>query len=991
MFIQNKKLVLPFIFLCVAVFGMVYAEKAHAQYACGPSPAYCAGTVVSEVQYDCVETAPKTCSWTYRNIVSTCDGDCRVPYPWYPGHSGCWWGETSQSCEIGGSIQLPINDNCCASGGVTCGNGVCDGDENCSNCAADCGACPGGDPFCGCIGSCNRADHYAGEGSCTRDLTCGGGCGPLGDQGQWWCAYPDGTFCAGGCSAQDDADGAPIGNAIAESELSGHTTCRIVDFAADPNRPDTPIVVRFEERFDNGDPNVFLGSAYADQVSHPYVPWVLGTCDAGNGECNTMCNNEHPNCMHNFVFNIPEYLKDGAVHSIWAVGENISSTCGFDKLLDEVDIRCSPGNSAQCVSHTIPSSIPAGATRTVTVSMYNYGGTQWYGQGAPNTYKLGSADPLDNLTWGLSRVYLGADTVDPDTLYTFTFDITAPATPGTYSSRWQMVQDGVGWFGDLCGPTTVEVTSGPPNGTIQFQGAPTTERVRDVSVNGTETVTALVNKGGGGAGLNQITALACNFTDTGCDTSFDWILIGQQSCGGADQCSITADTNPADFFAPNKTWYIAINGYDLNWSWCTGNPTPHPYSRCDTAPPIEDFLTLNTVSYQISGDTLVVEDASVCTGTPLTGAVSQTPTIQYTPTTPPGPAYSGAWNGLIGAYTIADLPLTSAGNFTSTDPDHISDIGISFEFACVNNPGGFGVIQKIAGVPPAFGVSSDLTVDVGYIRTNETEEGWIQAYAGDIYGESIISDVPATAGFGGPGKILPFLGAKLDGKLSSVFSSQIDIDDAARISEVERYIDGGGTATIDHFWANDINFEPPQAAQSATHGQIIAGKLETEMVYEVPRATMQSVLNTKDNYKLSGANGVAIIYVTGGGTLTFPDDFTSNDPDKRLLLIVDGSIEFDDSVGSRNPNVNDPAYVQVGIIASGSITFPTTGDPATDSTIVVEGPLVSLQDVVIERNMDALNNILPGVAVVYNPIYITNTDPTGRAGVRIVDIQWKFE
>jgi predicted GH43/DUF377 family glycosyl hydrolase len=42
---------------------------------------------------------------------------------------------------------------------------------------------------------------------------------------------------------------------------------------------------------------------------------------------------------------------------------------------------------------------------------------------------------------------------------TFTFDVKAPATPGTYNFQWQMVQDGVEWLGDKTPNVVVAVVS----------------------------------------------------------------------------------------------------------------------------------------------------------------------------------------------------------------------------------------------------------------------------------------------------------------------------------------------------------------------------------------------------------------------------------------------------------------------------------------------------------------------------------------------------
>lgn len=99
-------------------------------------------------------------------------------------------------------------------------------------------------------------------------------------------------------------------------------------------------------------------------------------------------------------------------------------------------------NNATFVSQSVPSSLAAGQSATVSVTMRNSGTTTWQ----PGTYFLGSQNPQDNATWGVSRVNL-ASSVAPGSDATFTFNITAPSVAGTYNFQWAMLQSGVGYFG----------------------------------------------------------------------------------------------------------------------------------------------------------------------------------------------------------------------------------------------------------------------------------------------------------------------------------------------------------------------------------------------------------------------------------------------------------------------------------------------------------------------------------------------------------------
>ncbi|MBA5689970.1 NBR1-Ig-like domain-containing protein [Rugamonas apoptosis] len=143
-----------------------------------------------------------------------------------------------------------------------------------------------------------------------------------------------------------------------------------------------------------------------------------------------------------------------------------------------------PGNGAQLVRQSSPpANMTAGQSYTVSVTMKNTGGTTWTAQGS-KPYSLGSVG--DNGAWGMGRVGLGGNTVAPGQEYTFSFTITAPARAGTYNYRWQMVQDGEAWFGDMStAPTSVDVSAPVPVNGAQFvrQSAPPTTMATGQSYN----------------------------------------------------------------------------------------------------------------------------------------------------------------------------------------------------------------------------------------------------------------------------------------------------------------------------------------------------------------------------------------------------------------------------------------------------------------------------------------------------------------------------
>ncbi len=115
-----------------------------------------------------------------------------------------------------------------------------------------------------------------------------------------------------------------------------------------------------------------------------------------------------------------------------------------------------PSNQAEFVSQSAKTAMYAGESYNVSVTIRNVGNTTWP---AGSTYKLGSQNPQDNMTWGLNRVVL-TQAVPPGGQVTINFVVNAPA-PGKYNFQWRMVQEGVEWFGAFT-PNVVVTVKLPP-------------------------------------------------------------------------------------------------------------------------------------------------------------------------------------------------------------------------------------------------------------------------------------------------------------------------------------------------------------------------------------------------------------------------------------------------------------------------------------------------------------------------------------------------
>jgi len=128
------------------------------------------------------------------------------------------------------------------------------------------------------------------------------------------------------------------------------------------------------------------------------------------------------------------------------------------------------GWDAKFVNQSVPSTMITGQTYQVSITMSNpqlsgFGPVQTCG--IPNWRwseacgdRLGSQNPQDNTIWGSNRQYLARNEIIKEGQNkTFTFNVVAPSLPGVYNFQWQMVQDGVKWFGDKTPNIAINVTS----------------------------------------------------------------------------------------------------------------------------------------------------------------------------------------------------------------------------------------------------------------------------------------------------------------------------------------------------------------------------------------------------------------------------------------------------------------------------------------------------------------------------------------------------
>ncbi|HOX55287.1 MAG TPA: immunoglobulin domain-containing protein [Candidatus Paceibacterota bacterium] len=143
------------------------------------------------------------------------------------------------------------------------------------------------------------------------------------------------------------------------------------------------------------------------------------------------------------------YLTDDFFRSVaeWGLYKGVCAYFGTSPTWDKY--------SDEYVSDTIPSTMNAGQSYSVSVTFRNRGVLWREGR----AFRLGAAGDSDPFT-PTTRHTISGD-VRPGNTYTFTFTMTAPATPGTYTTDWRMIREGVTWFGATHSEQVTVISTAP--------------------------------------------------------------------------------------------------------------------------------------------------------------------------------------------------------------------------------------------------------------------------------------------------------------------------------------------------------------------------------------------------------------------------------------------------------------------------------------------------------------------------------------------------
>jgi hypothetical protein len=135
----------------------------------------------------------------------------------------------------------------------------------------------------------------------------------------------------------------------------------------------------------------------------------------------------------------------------------------FDSRLEEregeQELEDLEEDASSIVDATIPAQMACGEAVQAAITVENLGSLTW----TSGTHRLGAVDDSDPLFGPDPRVYLPADVEVPTGgRHTFSFPLRAPAAAGVVQTDWQMVHEGVRWFGEAVLFDVSVVCSAPP-------------------------------------------------------------------------------------------------------------------------------------------------------------------------------------------------------------------------------------------------------------------------------------------------------------------------------------------------------------------------------------------------------------------------------------------------------------------------------------------------------------------------------------------------
>lgn len=172
--------------------------------------------------------------------------------------------------------------------------------------------------------------------------------------------------------------------------------------------------------------------------------------DAGNGFRHSAFLFDGGQGLADYAAGITLDAVGSAYYTGSAIGPNLTYDLHF--------MRFGQTMGSQFIGQSVPASMIAGQTYTVSVTFKNLSSVNWT---SANGFDMGSENPAGNMTWSLNTVPLaGSDSIGPAESKKFQFRVYAPSNGGTYNFQWQMRNQGAE-FGQPSTNIPVTVTLAP--------------------------------------------------------------------------------------------------------------------------------------------------------------------------------------------------------------------------------------------------------------------------------------------------------------------------------------------------------------------------------------------------------------------------------------------------------------------------------------------------------------------------------------------------
>lgn len=202
--------------------------------------------------------------------------------------------------------------------------------------------------------------------------------------------------------------------------------------------------------------SIYVGGVVSGGISgRDYVIWKLNG-DGSPGWPDSGDNYVHSAAIYDNGLDVADTVSglnaDGR-GAVYLVG----TAAGANNTFDINAMKFGQTIDSLFVSQTVPSTMVAGQAYYVSFTFTNTSNATWTAAGG---IELGIINPIDNTTFEVSRVPLGAnESVAPGQTKKFSsFRVFAPTVGGTYNFQWSMRQTSLGPFGQTSINVPVVVT-----------------------------------------------------------------------------------------------------------------------------------------------------------------------------------------------------------------------------------------------------------------------------------------------------------------------------------------------------------------------------------------------------------------------------------------------------------------------------------------------------------------------------------------------------